>query len=299
MFRCSKPRLTNGIARYDKPVNADQETAARARIAQIARDAEIIDTVFEGARMRWRRIGIGPHLLLLHGGQGSRLHWVRNIEALAAKFTLCLPDLPGSGESDEIAEPITMQSLVAPLRHGLDTLVGPASDVCVAAFSFGAVAAVGLTAERGHVKRFAMIGGTGHGLPRRAADLRKWKDRPEGPEQDEAHHYNLSQQMLHDPTAIDDVAVLVHREAMQRTRLRSRPLSRSTIMRKTLDRVEIPILMLWGEHDVTALGESTARAMAEGHPNRQWQVVPAASHWLQYEQPELVNFLLIQWFGAA
>lgn len=280
-------------------MNANQEAAARARIAQITRGTETLDTHQDGARMRWRRIGTGPHLLLVHGGQGSWLHWVRNIEALAARFTLWLPDLPGSGESDEIAEPITMQTLVTPLRHGLDTLVGPATDVCVAAFSFGAVAAVGLTAERGHVKRFAMIGGTGHGLPRRAADLRKWKDLPEGPKQDEAHHYNLSQQMLQDPAAIDDVAVLVHREAMQRTRLRSRPLSRSTAMRETLDRVEIPILMLWGEHDVTALGESTARAMAEGHPNRQWQIVAAASHWLQYERPELVNSLLIQWFGAA
>lgn len=280
-------------------MNSDQEAQARARIAQITRGVETADTHHEGARMRWRRIGTGPHLLLVHGGQGSWLHWVRNIETLAAKFTLWLPDLPGSGESDEIPEPVTMQSLVAPLRHGLDTLVGPTTDVSVAAFSFGAVPAVGLAAGRGHVKRFAMIGGTGHGLPRRAADLRTWKDLAAGSQQDEAHRYNLSQQMLHDSAAIDDVAVLVHREAMQRTRLRSRPLSRSTVMREALDRLAIPILMLWGEHDVTALGEATARAMAQGHPNCQWQVVPGASHWLQYERPELVNNLFIDWFGQT
>lgn len=280
-------------------MNAEQEAAARTRIAEIARRAETFDTHHEGARMCWRRVGAGPHLLLVHGGQGSWLHWAGNIDALATKFTLWLPDLPGSGESDEIPEPITMQSLVAPLRSGLDALVGPATDVAVAAFSFGAVPAVGLTVERGHVTRLAVVGGTGHGLPRRTADLRKWKDLPNGPEQDEAHRYNLSQQMLHDDASIDDVAVLIHREAMQRTRLRSRPLSRSTVMREALDRVAIPVLMLWGEHDVTALGESTAREMARGHPNRQWQIVPGASHWLPYERPELVNNLFIDWFGQA
>jgi len=280
-------------------VNSDQETVARARIAKVTRGAETLDTRHEGARMRWHRIGTGPHLLLVHGGQGSWLHWVRNVEALAARFTLWLPDLPGSGESEEIPEPITMDSLVAPLRHGLDTLVGPATDVAVAAFSFGAVSAAGLAAERGHVTRMAIVGGTGHGLPRRTANLRKWKDLPEGPLQDEAHRYNLSQQMLHDPAAIDDVAVLVHREAMQRTRLRSRPLSRSSVMREALDCVSMPILMVWGEHDVTALGESTARELARGHPNRQWQVVPATSHWLQYERPALVNELFIDWFART
>jgi pimeloyl-ACP methyl ester carboxylesterase len=278
-------------------VNADQETAARARIAHLTRGAETLATEYGGARMRWRRIGTGPHLLLVHGGQGSWLHWVRNIEALAAKFTLWLPDLPGCGESDGIAEPITMQGLVAPLRHGLDSLVGATTEICVAAFSFGAVAAAGLIAERGHVKRFAMVGGTGHGLPRRTAELRKWKDLADGPEQDDAHRYNLSQQMLHDPAAIDNIAVLVHREAMQRARLRSRPLSRSTVMRDALEGIRIPILMLWGEHDVTALGEATARDMAQGHPNRQWQVVAGASHWLQYERPELVDRLFIEWFS--
>lgn len=266
-------------------------------IDELSRRAQTVDTEFQGARMRWRRIGDGPCLLLVHGGQGSWLHWVRNIEALAAKFTLLMPDLPGSGESDQIPEPITMQSLVAPLRHGLDELVGSTTDVSVAAFSFGAVPAVGLIVERGHVPRFAMIGGTGHGLPRRTADLRKWKDLPDGPGQDEAHRYNLSQQMLHDSAAIDDLAVLVHREAMQRTRLRSRPFSRSTVMREALVKVSMPILMLWGEHDVTALGEATAREMAQGHPNRQWQVVTGASHWLQYERPELVNNLLIDWLS--
>ncbi|MGT2492391.1 alpha/beta fold hydrolase [Cupriavidus basilensis] len=37
-----------------------------------------------GCRVVWRRFGEGRPVILLHGGHGSWLHWVRNIEALAA-----------------------------------------------------------------------------------------------------------------------------------------------------------------------------------------------------------------------
>jgi len=49
--------------------------------------------------MVWRVWGGGPPLVLLHGGTGSWMHWIRNIEELARDFTVVAPDIPGSGES--------------------------------------------------------------------------------------------------------------------------------------------------------------------------------------------------------
>jgi pimeloyl-ACP methyl ester carboxylesterase len=46
--------------------------------------------------------GAGRPLVLVHGGHGSWLHWVRNIEALSAKRTLWIPDLPGYGDSSAL-----------------------------------------------------------------------------------------------------------------------------------------------------------------------------------------------------
>lgn len=43
--------------------------------------------------------GEGPNLLLLHGPGGSALHWMRIIPALAARYRLIIPDLPGQGAS--------------------------------------------------------------------------------------------------------------------------------------------------------------------------------------------------------
>jgi len=46
----------------------------------------------------WRCWGEGTPLVLLHGGTGSWLHWIRNVEALSCDMMVVVPDLPGSGE---------------------------------------------------------------------------------------------------------------------------------------------------------------------------------------------------------
>lgn len=274
------------------------EQSATSIIAALEARVQLLDSHFEGARLRWRRIGEGPPLVLIHGGQGSWLHWVRNVDALAPSFTLWLPDLPGLGDSDEIPPPHSAQRLAAALRHGIDTLIGPEVEIALAAFSFGAALAVPLAVDRGGVSRLAIIGGTGHGLPRRTVDQLKWRDLPQ-PAQDEAHRYNLSQQMLSAPAAVDALALVVHRDAMQRTRLRSRPISRSSAMREALESVTVPVLMIWGEHDPTGLGDETARTLAAGRPEREWVRIPGASHWVQYERADAVNALLARWFAGS
>ena len=110
---------------------------ALALIAQLEKRSEVHDAHFEHTRVRWRRIGSGPPLVLVHGGNGSWLHWVRNIDALAARHQLWLPDLPGCGESAELAAPASLERLVAALRHNIDSLIGTGRVIDLAAFSFG------------------------------------------------------------------------------------------------------------------------------------------------------------------
>ena len=275
---------------------ADGEAQARALIAQLERRSEIVDARFEGSKIRWHCIGEGPPLVLLHGGNGSWLHWVRNIEALAQRNQLWLPDLPGCGQSDELPAPPTLERLVAALHQAVDSLIGAEREIGLAAFSFGSVLASNLAATRGRVSRLALLGATGHGFPRQPLALKNWRAMQPGPARTEAHLHNLAHLMLHDRATIDALALVIHRRTSEQTRLRSRPLSLTDGTRRALDRLRIPVLLAWGEHDPTAPEADAQQALAHGHANRRLVRFDSAGHWLQYERAAEINPLLLDWF---
>jgi 2-hydroxy-6-oxonona-2,4-dienedioate hydrolase len=222
---------------------------------------------------------------------------VRNIEALAQRHELWLPDLPGCGESDELPPPHTLERLVAALQQALASLIGADREIGLVAFSFGSVLASNLAVTRGAVSRLALLGATGHGFARQPLALKNWRALAPGPAQVEAHRHNLAQLMLHDPAAIDALALLIHRQTSEQTRLRSRPLSLTDATRRAIDRLQIPVLLAWGEHDPTAPARDVQQTFARGHPQRRLVRFEGAGHWLQYERAAEVNSLLIDWFS--
>jgi pimeloyl-ACP methyl ester carboxylesterase len=243
----------------------------------------------------WRRFGHGAPLVLLHGGHGSWRHWLRNIEALAPKRTLWVPDLPGYGESAPPAEP-TLPSLVATLHDSLAELIGPETPIDLAGFSFGGLVAAHFAVHRGLMSRLALIGPAGHGGTRRPrGELQSWR---------EAHRqgdhaalraimrHNLLQHMLHDEAAVDETALRIHTDSCLAARFHSRSISRAGGLLPVLDRFTGPTLLLWGEHDVTATPEELLPRLLSGHPHRQGRTLPGAGHWAPYEAAGAVNAVL-------
>jgi pimeloyl-ACP methyl ester carboxylesterase len=110
--------------------------------------------------------------------------------------------------------------------------------------------------------------------------------------------HNLAALMLHDPYNIDAVALELHTVSCLRTRFRSKPISRAGGLVEILDAIAQPVLLLWGEHDVTAEPEAAARVLTEGHAKRRAHIVPEAGHWVQYERSHDVDRLLLGWFGG-
>ena len=51
-------------------------------------------------------------MVLLHGGVGSSSHWVRNVDALTKSFHVTALDLPGYGNSPDVARDITPDAYV-------------------------------------------------------------------------------------------------------------------------------------------------------------------------------------------
>ena len=58
--------------------------------------------------------------------------------------------------------------------------------------------------------------------------------------------------------------------------------------------IDLPTLMIWGEHD-TALGKETTYGTERFVPNLTLRYLPNVSHWVQQEAPETVNAMLEVW----
>jgi pimeloyl-ACP methyl ester carboxylesterase len=273
-----------------------------AEIARLEAMAQRFDVAYLGRNVRWRRWGDGPALVLLHGGHGNWMHWVRNIEPLMRQHAVWAPDLPGFGDSDDLAgdahAAARKRHLLDAVSATLDTLVGREALIDLAGFSFGGLVAAELSAQRGHVRRLALVGTAGHGGTRRQhAELVNWR-RSDGAHMLDGLRHNLAALMLHEPAAIDTLALHVHETSCSRTRFRSKAVSRAGGLQAALDQYGGPVLLIWGEHDVTAVPHDMAAQLADEDVRREWCVVPGTGHWVQYEGANDVNRLLSSWFAT-
>jgi len=281
--------------------------AARATISRIDALASKHDPVHEGIKVSWRRFGAHttrPPLVLLHGGHGSWMHWLRNVEALSVGRTVWVPDQPGYNESDVPLPAAPGQQPVDPLLDALigtlDALVGADTTIDLAGFSFGGIVAAKLMQRRGRVNRLALLGSGGHGTRRRmTVEMVNWKSAATRAEERAALVHNLAALMLHDAASIDALAFEIHDISCHGTRFRSRDVSVATGLQEAIDAYPNPLLLIWGEHDVTADARPLVAQLLEGHPNREGVVVDGAGHWVQFERADEVNARLLAFFGQG
>jgi pimeloyl-ACP methyl ester carboxylesterase len=277
----------------------DDDAQARALIERLSAQARTERVAGPGGQVCWRGFGTGTPVVLVHGGHGSWLHWVRNIEALATRHTVWVVDLPGFGDSDAPGE--GMEALLAPTLSTLDALVGPDTPIDLVGFSFGGLVAAHMAARRPHVRRLALLGTGGHNGGRRPkGELINWKPAWQAGDAaavEQAMRHNLAMHMLSGAAAdLDALAVRVHTDACVRTRFRSKDISRSGGLVDVLTPYGGPTLLAWGEHDVTADPAVIAPALASTLPGARTALVAGAGHWVQYEQADEVNTLLLGWF---
>lgn len=267
---------------------------------RLARTGQALRVPFAAGHMTWRRFGDGPPLVLLHGGHGSWWHWARNIESLSERWTVWLPDLPGYGDSDHPAG-ASLDDLVDATMESLDHLIGRGTLLRLAGFSFGGLAAARLAERRGGVLQLALLGPAGHGGPRRPrGELRAWRDlETQSDDWKAVMRHNLLVHMLHEPAAIDELALRIHGDACLATRFHSKTISRAGGLAASLDRYAGPVLLAWGEHDVTLVPEVVAKTVQEKRKGCRTHTVAGAGHWVQYEAAPAVNALLASWLEEA
>jgi pimeloyl-ACP methyl ester carboxylesterase len=98
-----------------------------------------------GVKFHYLTSGDGPAVILLHGYAETSLMWMPLIPALAERFTVIAPDLPGIGESSIPAEGLNMKSAAIRI-HDLARSLG-IQKACVVGHDIGLMVAYAYAAQ--------------------------------------------------------------------------------------------------------------------------------------------------------
>jgi 2-hydroxy-6-oxonona-2,4-dienedioate hydrolase len=268
-----------------------------APVAALATIARRYETPCGAGSMVWRAWGAGVPVVLLHGGYGSWAHWLRNIGPLAEHYRPIAPDLPGLGDSAMPPAPDNLDDIVRIVGDGMATVLAPDERFHLVAFSFGGQLAGALALRFGdRIRSLTLVGAGGLGLPRgKRTELRR-VERGMNPAEIEAlQRDNVGKLMIHDPAAIDDVAVWLQIRNVAAGRFKSIPFAPGDRLARALPNIFAPLAGIWGEFDITALPFTDQRRdlLRAIQPASPFHIVAGAGHWVQYEAaPEFNRFLL-------
>jgi pimeloyl-ACP methyl ester carboxylesterase len=261
--------------------------------------------------MAVRRRGSGPDVVLFHGGMGSWKHWIRNIDALAARFTVHALDHPSYGDSASVPRETTGGAYLD-LVHRLFVEMFPGdAPLRLAGFSFGGAIAANLARRLAPRVTHLCLVSPGGFPARRFGDrpIRSYKEA--GTDERlfrEICRHNLLVNMLGDPASVTDEAIDIQAEGVRRTRFDSRKVSGGGTLLGDLAQLRgsgasplgCRIRVLWGERDDSAfrpadvlLGEIRAAAGAVDVLR-----IPAAGHWSAYENAPEVNRRMLEFFSG-
>jgi 2-hydroxy-6-oxonona-2,4-dienedioate hydrolase len=273
-------------------------------VATLEGKSERIETPCGHGHLVFRRWN-GPHehsevVLLNHGGSGSWTHWFRNIEHLRRQFTVYTLDLPGLGDSASLPEGYTAEDAIGVVSEGVAQLPGLRAFHMVA-FSWGcAVSAQVARLNENQLKSLMLVGPASIGdIPRRGLMkplLKRTSDMNPG-EIAEANRVNLARLMIQNEQRIDDMAVYLQTNNTNQARFNSPQFVKSTLVLDGVAAINIPVKVIYGEHDAPALPdiESKRGLFQAVNPEVKFEIIADAGHWLQYEQSDSFNALCEKW----
>nr|WP_325097769.1 alpha/beta fold hydrolase [Nocardia gipuzkoensis] len=262
--------------------------------------------------------GAGPAVVLLHGGgpgAGGLSNYSRNVEPLARRFRVIVPDMPGYGRSTKrIDQSDPFGDLAAAVGGLLDAL-----DIASAHLignSYGGAAALRLAMDRPEkVGKLILMGpggvGTTRALPTKGLQSLLSYYGGDGPSRAKLAEF-IREYLVYDADAVTEQMIddryrasldpdVVAEPPLRRPSGRSalRTLWRMDFTRDPrLSMVRNPTLVIWGAEDKVNR-PSGGRMLAETMPNCDLYLAARTGHWVQWERAELFNELAGAFLGAT
>jgi 2-hydroxy-6-oxonona-2,4-dienedioate hydrolase len=242
-----------------------------------------------------------PALLLFHGGSGSWIHWIRNVVPLARHFTVYAADLPGLGDSDPPDDVHDIWSVVHCVKRGIEAILPADVPYDIAGFSFGGMVGGHVsTLLDNRLRSVTLVGPGGLRLPREPRPpLVRLRRQTSAEALTEGGRRNLEILMLHDPAAVDGVAIHMQILNSTRAKTRSADMSAKGVLSDCLPRIKTRLNAIWGEFDSTAYPHLHLReALLRQHqPDIDFRIIPGGGHWVAFEKADAFNAALIDLLG--
>jgi pimeloyl-ACP methyl ester carboxylesterase len=268
----------------------------------------------DGARVAYREVGTGPPLALLHSGLLSHREWEPVVERLAERHRLVIPDLPLHGDSeDRPRHPYTMDWFAEVMGGFAADVLGPhplvvgheaGAEILLHATMTGLLEPSRLVlmpnrlhrpvehARKREAWRLATCGGSLPVVDRLLSHATKLVFTPElGMRMSERHAPEAGDLMRH---AFADVPGNPNLARSWAKCARRWPRGAQTHLLDLYPRLEMPVLLLWADHDrlhPLEGAEETLRLL----PCGQLRVLPSTGLLMTYDDPvgvarELVAF---------
>lgn len=262
-----------------------------------------------GVRLHYVTQGSGPLMLFLHGFPEFWYSWRHQIPEFAKDYKVVALDLRGYNDSDKPqgVEAYRMEELV---RDVQGVIRGLGYDRCIlVGHDWGGAIAWSVAYDSPELLDELIVLNLPHpakfrqGLQTPQQLLRSWYigffQLPFIPELAlSAGDYQAIEQALRGMAirkdAFSDADINAYKDAAaKRGALTAmlnyyRAFASSPILKEHWDVLNVPTLMIWGEED-TALGKELTFGTEEYVRDFHLRYIPHCSHWVQQEQPELVN----------
>jgi pimeloyl-ACP methyl ester carboxylesterase len=283
------PRMADGRTAWEHI----QEVEATAQAVRVP--------MGNGGKQMWHIWGADsgkPALLLFHGGSGSWIHWIRNVQPLSKHFTVYAYDAPGLGDSDAPNDVRDIWSVTGCVDHAVRELLPKDEQFFLTGFSFGGMVSGHLATKMPErIKRIILVGAGGIRATRKPTErLRKLLPGMPPAELAAEARRNLELLMLHDPKNVDGIAIHMQIMNTTRARTRSREMSIAGELSNVLPRIKVPLSGIWGEFDSTTYPHIQERIdiFTALQPDFKMHVIPGAGHWVAYEAADAFNEAVVK-----